>query len=168
MSEGELCLRILAAAGFGLALGAEREALNKPAGLRTHLVVCVAAALLTTSSLALGEELGARGEALRVAAGVVTGIGFIGAGAILQTRRRVVGLTTAATVFMSAAIGIAVGGGFYGMAATAALLTIAANYGLGLLEHRFAPTSASREPDDEEPRPRRIGRPGSPRPEPQR
>jgi putative Mg2+ transporter-C (MgtC) family protein len=82
--------------------------------------VCVAAALLTTSSLLLGERLDVRGEALRVAAGVVTGIGFIGAGTILQTKRTVIGLTTAATIFMAAAIGIAAGGGLYYLALTAA------------------------------------------------
>ena len=166
MSEGDLCLR-LAAAGFGLVLGAEREALNKPAGLRTHLVVCTAAALLTASSLALGEALGTHGEALRVAAGVVTGIGFIGAGAILQTRRRVVGLTTAATIFMSAAIGIAVGGGFYLLAGTATAITIASNFGLGFVERRLAKRSLPHIVD-EEPRPPKIGRPTSPRPEPGR
>ncbi len=166
MSEADLCLRVLAAAGFGLVLGAEREALQKPAGLRTHLVVCMAAALLTTSSLALGEELGVRGEALRVAAGVVTGIGFIGAGAILQTRRRVIGLTTAATVFMSAAIGIAVGGGFYRLAATATVLTIVSNYGLGLLERRITRSSEPPAADDE-PRRLKVGRPTSPRAEPE-
>src|SRR5262245_13521933 len=161
MSEGELCLRVLAAAGLGLVLGAEREALRKAAGLRTHLVVCTAAALLTTSSLALGESLGQQGEALRVAAGVVTGIGFIGAGALLQTRHRVVGLTTAATVFMSAAIGIAVGAGFYLLAGTATLITIAANFGLRLVEQimegRTPPVRT------EEPRRPKVGRPTSPR-----
>jgi putative Mg2+ transporter-C (MgtC) family protein len=162
MSEGEFCLRVLAAAGLGLVLGAEREALRKPAGLRTHLIVCTAAALLTTSSLALDESLGQHGEALRVAAGVVTGIGFIGAGAILQTRRRVIGLTTAATIFMSAAIGIAVGGGFYLLAGTATLITIAANFGLGLVERimegRTPPVRT-----EEEPRRPKVGRPTSPR-----
>jgi hypothetical protein len=67
MSEGELSLRLLAAAGFGVLLGAEREALHKPAGLRTHMIVCTAAALLTASSLALGDQLGVSGQALRVA-----------------------------------------------------------------------------------------------------
>jgi putative Mg2+ transporter-C (MgtC) family protein len=165
MSEWELCMRILIAAGFGLALGVEREAFHKPAGLRTHLIVCVASALLTTGSLALGEKIGARGEALRVAAGVVTGIGFIGAGVILQTSGRVHGLTTAATVFMSAALGITVGSGFYWLAATAAVLTIVANVGLGHLESRLE--DKTEEPALEgEPHPRRLGRPASPRPDP--
>jgi putative Mg2+ transporter-C (MgtC) family protein len=160
MSEVELCLRVLAAAGLGLVIGAEREALHKPAGLRTHLVVCTAAALLTTSSLALDESLGQHGEALRVAAGVVTGVGFIGAGAILQTRRHVVGLTTAATIFMSAAIGIAVGGGFYLLAGTATLITIAANFCLRFVEQLSAGRSS---PVEEEPRRPKVGRPTSPR-----
>jgi putative Mg2+ transporter-C (MgtC) family protein len=167
MSEADLCLRLLVAAGLGLVLGAEREALHKPAGLRTHLVVCTAAALLTASSLALGEAVGARGEALRVAAGVVTGIGFVGAGAILQTRRRVVGLTTAATIFMSAAIGIAVGAGFYVLAGTATAITIASNLGLGFLEQHLSKRTDSEVPDGE-PRPRRVGRPTSPRSERER
>jgi putative Mg2+ transporter-C (MgtC) family protein len=166
MSEADLCLRLLVAAGCGLVLGAEREALHKPAGLRTHLLVCTASALLTTTSLAFGETLDTRGEALRVAAGVVTGIGFIGAGAILQTRRRVVGLTTAATIFMSAAIGIAVGGGFYLLASAATVLTIAANFGLGLLERRVSKASPPGYADDE-PRPRKVARPSSPRTEPE-
>ena len=92
----------------------------------------------------------------------MTGIGFIGAGAILQTRRRVVGLTTAATIFMSAAIGIAVGGGFYLLAGTATLITIAANLGLGLVEKivegRPPPVRM-----EEEPRRPKVGRPTSPR-----
>src|SRR5512134_163809 len=103
MSETEMCLRLLMAAALGFAVGLEREFAKKPAGLRTHAVVCVAAALVTTSSLLIGEKLNVHGESLRVAAGVVTGIGFIGAGTILQTRHRVTGLTTAATVFMAAA-----------------------------------------------------------------
>jgi putative Mg2+ transporter-C (MgtC) family protein len=128
MSEGEMCLRILAAFGFGAVVGLERQFSHKAAGLRTNIVVSVAAALLTTSSLLLEQELDVSGEALRVTAGIVTGIGFIGAGAIIQTRGAVVGLTTAATVFMSAALGIAVGSGFYYIALTAAGLTVFANW----------------------------------------
>jgi putative Mg2+ transporter-C (MgtC) family protein len=164
MSEGDLSLRLLAAAGLGVLLGAEREALHKPAGLRTHVIVCTAAALLTASSLALGDQLGVPGQALRVAAGVVTGIGFIGAGAILQTRHRVEGLTTAATVFMSAAIGITVGGGFLRLAGAAALLTIATNLGLGFLERRLG-KSARTVTGDSKTRPRAVNRPGATRPD---
>jgi hypothetical protein len=98
MNEIEMCFRTLVAAVGGLLIGFERQARDKPAGLRTHLIVSASAAVLTTTSLLVGEKLNVPGEALRVAAGVVTGIGFIGAGTIVQTRRAVTGLTTAATV----------------------------------------------------------------------
>lgn len=135
MTELEMCVRILGAAAFGMAIGAERQAANKPAGLRTHLIVCSAAALLTTTSIMVGEKIDAPGEALRVAAGVVTGIGFIGAGTILQTERSIIGLTTAATVFMAAAIGIAVGAGSYYLALTAAVTTLFSTWVLLPIEH---------------------------------
>jgi putative Mg2+ transporter-C (MgtC) family protein len=141
VTEAEMCLRILAAAGFGMAIGVEREALNKPAGLRTHAIVSIAAALLTTTSLVVGDELKVPGEALRVAAGVVTGIGFIGAGTILQTRRAVHGLTTAATIFMAAAVGIAVGANCYYLAASATALTIFSTWAMRAVE-RLAGTNA--------------------------
>ena len=72
MTEIDMCLRVLAGAGLGFAIGLEREAMNKPAGLRTHLIVSSSSALLTTTSVLVGQELDAPGEALRVAAGVVT------------------------------------------------------------------------------------------------
>jgi putative Mg2+ transporter-C (MgtC) family protein len=160
MTEQEMCIRLLAAAGLGGAIGLEREIANRPAGLRTHLVVCVAAALLTTSSILLGEQLNVPGEALRVAAGVVTGIGFIGAGTILQTKEGVHGLTTAATIFMSAAIGIAIGGAFYYLALTAAGLTVFSTWILRLFEGRMSQGDAR---SDEEPRRLEVGKPASPR-----
>jgi putative Mg2+ transporter-C (MgtC) family protein len=157
-----MCVRVLIAAGIGMAVGFEREAMHKPAGLRTHLIVSTAAALLTTTSLLVGEALQLRGEALRVAAGVVTGIGFIGAGTILQTRHRVIGLTTAATVFMAAAIGIAAGAAFYYLALTAAALTIFSTWALLPLE-RMMGTSGAPGPESEEPRRPKVGRPTSAR-----
>jgi putative Mg2+ transporter-C (MgtC) family protein len=152
MNEIDLCLRLLAAFGFGIAIGLERQRANKPAGLRTHAIVCVTAALLTASSLLLGKELNTPGETLRVAAGVVTGIGFIGAGTIIQTRHTVVGLTTAATVFMAAGIGIAVGSGHYLLALTAAVLTILATWGLQFFESKPGEQTT----EDEEPRRRKL------------
>ena len=156
-----MCLRVLAAAGFGIALGVERQYRHKPAGLRTHVIVCVAAGLLTTSSLLIGDRLHAPGEAFRVAAGVITGIGFIGAGTILQTRHAVTGLTTAATIFMAAAIGIAVGGGLYYLALTATGLTLFATWILRIFD------AAIEEEFGEEPLPPRIGRPASVRRHPE-
>jgi putative Mg2+ transporter-C (MgtC) family protein len=157
MTEAEMCVRLLIAAALGGAIGLEREMKNRPAGLRTHVIVCVAAALLTAGSLLLGERLAIHGDSLRVAAGVVTGIGFIGAGTILQTRRTVHGLTTAATVFMAAAIGITVGCGFYRLALTAAALTVFTTWVLRLFE------SSDGSGADAEPRPRTIGSPARPR-----
>jgi putative Mg2+ transporter-C (MgtC) family protein len=157
MHETELCLRLLAALAFGIAIGLERQQKHKPAGLRTHAIVCVAAALLTASSLLLGDQLNSPGEALRVAAGVVTGIGFIGAGTILQTQHTVIGLTTAATIFMAAAIGIAVGSGHYRLSLTAAVLTIFSTWVLHLFEHKPPDPDTQEEP----PRGRNLGRPTS-------
>jgi putative Mg2+ transporter-C (MgtC) family protein len=161
MSELDMCLRLLAAAGFGVVIGIEREWANKPAGLRTHVVVCVASALLMTTSLLLGERLGVHGEAMRVAAGVVTGIGFIGAGTILQTKRAVLGLTTAATVFMAAAIGIAVGGGLYYVSLTAAGITVFSTWALRAIEPSLGRSGTDMIEDA--PRRSRPDRPTSPR-----
>jgi putative Mg2+ transporter-C (MgtC) family protein len=162
VSEMDMCLRVLAAAGMGFVIGVEREAMNKPAGLRTLLIVSAASALLTTTSILVGEAIGAPGEALRVAAGVVTGIGFIGAGTILQTRRSVTGLTTAATVFMASAIGIAVGAGFYGLAGSAAALTIFSNWLLLPLQQRLGKNTSGRVQTEAPLRPK-VGRPASAR-----
>jgi putative Mg2+ transporter-C (MgtC) family protein len=157
MTELDLCVRLAAAAALGGVIGLEREMANRPAGLRTHLVVCVAAALLTTSSVLFGEHLNVPGEALRVAAGVVTGIGFIGAGTILQTKHRVHGLTTAATVFMAAALGIAVGGGYYYLALTAAGITVLSTWGLRYFEP--SESNAVDTEDDDEPRRVEVDKP---------
>jgi putative Mg2+ transporter-C (MgtC) family protein len=109
--ELEVSLRLLLAAALGAAIGYQRERAGKPAGLRTHVLICLGAALFTvTSTFGFGEAA----EHTRVAAGVVTGIGFLGAGAIIRGGHGiVVGLTTAATIWVVAAIGIAAGTGLY-------------------------------------------------------
>jgi putative Mg2+ transporter-C (MgtC) family protein len=138
VSEGELCLRVLAAFGFGAAIGFERERQNKPAGLRTHIVVCLAGAMLTAAALYMADKLEVSGEFFRIPEGVITGIGFIGAGTILKTQTSVIGLTTAATVFMAAAVGVVVGFGMYWLALTGAGLTIFTTWGL----QRFDPMTS--------------------------
>jgi len=106
----EMVLRLLLAAGLGAAIGYQRERAGKPAGLRTHILICLGAALFTVASLR--GFFGA--DTARVAAGVVAGIGFLGAGAIMHREGGVVeGLTTAATIWAVAAIGLAVGSGLY-------------------------------------------------------
>jgi putative Mg2+ transporter-C (MgtC) family protein len=108
--------RLLLAALLGGAIGMERELSGKSAGLRTTLLICVGATLFTELSVrmaSLGVEGGFRADPARLAAQIVPGIGFIGAGAILHGRGRVTGLTTAATLWVVTAIGIAVGSGAY-------------------------------------------------------
>jgi putative Mg2+ transporter-C (MgtC) family protein len=111
-------VRLMLAALLGGMIGAEREAAGKPAGLRTTVLICVGAAMFTELSLQMALLATGGGDALRadparLAAQIIPGIGFIGAGAILHGRGRVTGLTTAATLWVTTAIGIAVGAGAY-------------------------------------------------------
>jgi putative Mg2+ transporter-C (MgtC) family protein len=115
-------LRLLLAAGLGAAIGLEREYRRKPAGLRTNILIAVGSALFTTASMQIGRE---GGTPDRIAAQVVTGIGFLGAGAILRSGRSVLGMTTAATIWVNAAVGMSAGAGEYGMASLATAITLA-------------------------------------------
>jgi putative Mg2+ transporter-C (MgtC) family protein len=108
--EIELVLKLIVSAGLGLLLGYEREVHKRPAGLRTHSLVCMGAALFTVISFSFS---GNNVDASRIAAGVVTGIGFIGGGVIFKSEERVIGLTTAAELWVVGAIGLAVGIGYY-------------------------------------------------------
>jgi putative Mg2+ transporter-C (MgtC) family protein len=121
--EIEAVLRLLLAAALGAMVGFQRERAHKPAGLRTHILICLGSALFTVVSV-----LGFAGnvDPARVAAGVVTGIGFIGAGVILRGARgdRIVGITTAASIWVTAAIGIAAGVGMYLIAVVVTLITV--------------------------------------------
>jgi putative Mg2+ transporter-C (MgtC) family protein len=121
MSPLDLTLRLLLAAGLGAAIGIEREFHRKPAGLRTNILIAVGAALFTTLSIQFG---GAGATADRIAAQVVTGVGFLGAGAILHSGVSVHGMTTAATIWVIAAVGMAVGAGQYATASVATAITL--------------------------------------------
>ena len=113
--EIEMVLRLLLAAALGAIIGYQRERAGKSAGLRTHTLICVGAALFTIGSL---YGFGATADPARVAAGIVAGIGFLGAGAIIRREGGIVeGLTTAATIWAVAAIGLAAGAGLYIVAA---------------------------------------------------
>ncbi|MDD5510293.1 MAG: MgtC/SapB family protein [Dehalococcoidales bacterium] len=122
--ELQMVIRILAAAGMGAAIGYEREKSHKPAGLRTHILIAVGAALFTVASV---YGFGPTGDISRVAAGVVAGIGFIGAGAIIHRGGGdiVEGLTTAATIWAVAAVGLAAGAGLYPVAGATTGITLA-------------------------------------------
>lgn len=130
----ELVLRLLLAAGLGAVLGIERELRRKPAGLRTNVLIALGAALFTITSILLKD---AGGTADRVAAQVVTGIGFLGAGAILRNRGGVHGMTTAATIWVNAAIGMAAGAGESSLALAATVVTLIVLAILGPLEAWF-------------------------------
>lgn len=114
----EMALRLLVAAGMGGLIGWQREKAHKPAGFRTHILIAIGAALFTIVSI--NGFIG--GNPSQVAAGVVTGVGFLGAGAIMHRTRTVEGLTTAASIWAVAAIGLAVGAGMYVLAALTTLV----------------------------------------------
>src|SRR5262249_22733122 len=122
MSPLDLLLRLLLAAGLGAAIGIEREYRQKPAGLRTNILIALGAALFTTLSILIGGRGG--GTPDRIVAQVVTGIGFLGGGAILRSGHSIHGMTTAATIWVNAAIGIAAGAGHFVIATEATALTI--------------------------------------------
>jgi len=124
--ELEMVLRLLAATVLGAAIGYQRERAGKPAGLRTHILICIGAALFTVASL---YGFGATADPARIAAGIVAGIGFLGAGAIIRRDEGLVaGLTTATTIWAVAAIGLAVGAGLYLVSAVATALILIVLY----------------------------------------
>ena len=128
-------LQIVVAAGLGAAIGMERELGAQPAGLRTHMLVCLGAAVFT---LAGADLLG--GDPTRVAAQVVTGIGFLGGGAILREGATVRGLTTAASLWLTAAIGLAVGLQAWFAAVVATVLGLAVLWLVKFFEHEWFPS----------------------------
>ena len=123
---------------MGAVVGFERDRNGRAAGLRTQLLVCVGTALFMIVSLVLAEVGGMPGDPGRVAAQVVTGIGFLGAGVILKQGITVRGLTTAACLWVTAAIGMAAGGGMYLVAAATCGLTVLTLVGLKAFETTFA------------------------------
>lgn len=135
----ELLVQLLLAVVFGGAVGIERELRGKPAGLRTNILICVGAALFTVLSFRLADG---RGDPGRVAAQVLTGVGFIGAGTILHMRGSVTGLTSAATIWVVAAVGMAVGSRSYVEAGGATLLIMLVLAGLGPFESFLARQAA--------------------------
>lgn len=118
LGQAEILTRLLVSAAIAAMIGWEREKLHKPAGLRTHMLVCVGATLITLVSIDAMQG----GDPARLAAGIVTGIGFLGAGTIFRDKDHVRGLTTAASIWAVSAIGIAVGTGYYFAAIVAAAI----------------------------------------------
>ena len=135
MGEWDIVLRTVVAALLGGLVGFDREERDKPAGIRTHAMVAAGAALFVGVSLLVSADLemdgtqSARIDASRVTAGVVTGVGFLGAGSIIRRNGSVSGLTTAAGIWTVAAIGVAIGYGYWwvGLGGTAIVLLLQAS-----------------------------------------
>ena len=121
-------LGLLFAVVLGGAIGLEREINGKPAGLRTNIIICLGAAAFTLVARRLGVD--APDAPGRVAAGIVAGVGFLGAGALIQEGSGIHGLTTAASIWLVASIGVACGMGYYLLAALTTFLALVALFGL--------------------------------------
>ena len=143
----DIIIRIVSALLLGALIGLERELTNKYAGLRTNILVCVGACIFTIISIygfpivpTSGEEFGTRDTA-RVAAQVVTGIGFVGGGAVLRHGATILGLTTAATLWIAASVGMACGAGMLGIASVSTVLTLIVLVSARFLERSVLTTS---------------------------
>ena len=128
-------VRLVLAGMLGGIIGLEREIKHKPAGLRTNMFICFGSAMFTILSYELASEYA--GDHTRIAAQIIPGIGFIGAGSILHSRGSVSGLTTAATLFVVASVGMAIGGGLYLIGVFATFVLLLALFILGRVEAKY-------------------------------
>ncbi len=131
----DLALRLVVAAVLGAAIGLEREIHEHPAGMRTHLLVSVGSAAFTVLSIVAFPGVGS--DPARVAAQIVTGVGFLGAGAILKEGATIRGLTTAASLWAVAGVGMAAGAGAWGVAVVITVIVIVSLWPLGKITNRF-------------------------------
>lgn len=145
VSEWEWILRLLIAAILGGVVGLERESHGREAGFRTLILVCSGTCLIMTTSLRVPELFAyftadsvLRLDPARIAYGTITGIGFLGAGAIVRDKKRTRGITTAACLWVVAAIGLAIGCGFYYLGVASTVISLLVLYFLRLVE-RFVP-----------------------------
>jgi putative Mg2+ transporter-C (MgtC) family protein len=136
LSFHEILIRLLFAAFLGACIGVERDFHRRPAGIRTSMFVCMATALFTIVSVEVSRMFGDTSPT-RIASNIVQGVGFLGAGAILKDSAGLVGMTTAATIFVEAAIGMAAGGGMFAVAGAAALIVLFALLAVGKLADRL-------------------------------
>lgn len=157
MSDLELIERLCLSAALGALLGLEREWRQKYAGLRTNILIAIGSTLFTVMSIDLSASSG--GDPTRIAAQIVTGIGFLGAGAIMRTGVGIRGLTTAAMIWVNAAIGVAVGGGEYRLAVIATAVTLLVLVLLNPVERWIDGRAGSRGSPD--PQPASGGRPAA-------
>jgi putative Mg2+ transporter-C (MgtC) family protein len=143
-----LIMRLLLAVLLGAVVGVQRERTGKPAGIRTHMLVSLGAALIVLAPLEAGMN---SDELSRIIQGLITGIGFIGGGAILklQESREIEGLTTAAGIWMTAAVGVAVGLGRFGLALVSIILTWMILSLVGRIEYRLGLSQATEAKDNQ-------------------
>jgi len=132
----QILLRLTVAAVLGAVIGIERDYRRRPAGVRTSMFVCLATALFTILSGEIARGFGDTGST-RIASNIVQGIGFLGAGAILREGGGAIGMTTAATIFVEAAIGMAAGGGLFAVASYATGVVLFGLIAVGWLTRRF-------------------------------
>ncbi len=135
---GPQLLRLVLATAIGGLIGLEREFKGKPAGIRTNILICLGSCLVMILSIEIASQAGAPADPGRIAAQVVTGVGFLGAGSIIRSRVTVAGLTTAATIWFVAALGLVVGAGYFVLAGAAAVIMIFILTALARVEHRMA------------------------------
>lgn len=150
MDFGEVILRLLLALIIGSIIGTERQLHHKSAGLRTHILVCLGSTLAMLTSIFIyytfKEETPI--DPARMAGQVISGIGFLGAGTIIVTRGSVRGLTTAATLWVTATIGLAIGCGFYLAALITTFIIVLSLIGLEILEEKLAWKEKQEDIDD--------------------
>jgi putative Mg2+ transporter-C (MgtC) family protein len=150
LSDVEAIQRMALAMAVGAALGIERERLDRPAGLRTYMLVVEGACLFMICAILLAEQVNRAGgvsDPGRIASTVVQGIGFIAAGVILTTGKEVVGLTTAAGLWVATALGLLIGAGFYLIAIVAAVATVVALVALRHFELQFLSSKSEQDRD---------------------
>lgn len=144
-------IAMLVSTALGTLVGFERQVGGKPAGLRTHVLVCLGSTMFVLTARHAWETIGGPNlDPTRVIHGVVTGVGFLGAGSILQQRGYVLGLTTAASIWMVSAIGVAAGVHAYALAGMGAVLALIVLEGFRWVERRLShggPHSAEHDPD---------------------
>jgi putative Mg2+ transporter-C (MgtC) family protein len=150
LSDVEALKRLALAMVVGAVLGVERERLDRPAGLRTYMLVVEGACLFMICAILLAVEItraGGVSDPGRIASTVVQGIGFIAAGVILSTGKEVIGLTTAAGLWVATALGLLIGAGFYVVAVAATVATVIALIALRGVELRYLGSKSDRRQD---------------------
>jgi putative Mg2+ transporter-C (MgtC) family protein len=150
LSDVEAIQRLALAMVVGAVLGIERERLDRPAGLRTYMLVVEGACLFMICAILLADQISSAGgvsDPARIASTVVQGIGFIAAGVILTTGKEVIGLTTAAGLWVATALGLLIGAGFYVVALVAAGATVIALILLRYVELEILSTKSNRDRD---------------------